>query len=120
MSKNTEKKRPSFLRRWFLGNNHPSNVMDVEEIVSPTKQVLRNFAERKLAVFALFVVIAMFIFVFVAPLFMPKYYDAYSKIYHFSNKNTNRSVFWSNFMHPTPMLTINPCAPSTSEFRVSS
>ena len=80
MSKNTEKKRPSFLRRWFLGNNHPSNVMDVEEIVSPTKQVLRNFAERKLAVFALFVVIAMFIFVFVAPLFMPKYYDAYTEV----------------------------------------
>lgn len=54
--------------------------MAVEEIVSPMQQVWRNFLDRKLAVFALVVLIAMFVTVFVGPLFMPKYYDAYTEV----------------------------------------
>ena len=54
--------------------------MAVEEIVSPMQQVLRNFFERKMAVGALIVLIAMFITMFVGPLFMPKYYDAYTEV----------------------------------------
>ena len=54
--------------------------MAVEDIVSPLQQVVRNFFERKLAVGALCVLIAMFITVFVGPLFMPNYYDAYIEV----------------------------------------
>ena len=54
--------------------------MAVEDIVSPLQQVVRNFFERKLAVGALCVLVAMFITVFVGPLFMPNYYDAYIEV----------------------------------------
>ena len=40
--------------------------MKVEEIVSPFKQIVRGFFERRLAVIALCVVIAMFLLVFIA------------------------------------------------------
>ena len=54
--------------------------MKVEEIVSPFKQIVRGFFERRLAVIALCVVIAMFLLVFIGPLFMPKYYDSYTEV----------------------------------------
>lgn len=54
--------------------------IDVEEVVSPMKQIWRGFLERKSAVIAACVVIAMFLLVFVGPLFMPKYYDSYTEI----------------------------------------
>lgn len=57
-----------------------SIISDVEEIVSPGRQILRGFLERRLAVFALCVVIAMFLIVFLGPLFMPKYRDTYTEI----------------------------------------
>ena len=53
---------------------------DVEEIVSPVRQILRGFWERKYAVVALFLVVAMFLFVFIGPLFMPHYRDAYTEV----------------------------------------
>ncbi len=53
---------------------------DVEEIVSPLRQIVRNFWERKYAVVALFLVFAMFLFVFIGPLFMPHYRDAYTEV----------------------------------------
>lgn len=53
---------------------------DVEEIVSPFKQVIRGFFERKLAVVALCIVVVMFLIMFIGPLFMPKYYDAYNEV----------------------------------------
>ena len=52
---------------------------DVEEIVSPAMQVFRGFVAHKGAMFAICVVIAMFILVFVGPLFMPNYDDAYKE-----------------------------------------
>ena len=55
-------------------------VNDVEEIVSPGRQLVRNFRERKLAVFALCVVIAMFLFVFIGPYFLKNYSDAYTEV----------------------------------------
>ena len=78
--------------RFFFGSKHTQQELenmvgeeaaraaDVEEIVSPAKQVIRYFMERKLAVCALVVLIAMFIVMFVAPLFMPNYYDAYTEV----------------------------------------
>ena len=59
------------------GENKSS--LAVEEIVSPFKQIVRGFLERKLAVCALCFLICVFITVFVGPLFMPRYYDAYTE-----------------------------------------
>ena len=77
------KKRSGWLRRLFRGGSktlvedNPS--LAVEEIVSPFKQIVRGFLERKLAVGALCVLICMFIIVFIGPLFMPRYYDSYTE-----------------------------------------
>ena len=80
------KKRSGWLRRLFRGGSktlvedNPS--LAVEEIVSPMKQIVRGFFERKLAVIALVVLICMFILVFIGPLFMPRYYDSYTETTH--------------------------------------
>lgn len=80
--------------RWFFGGSNQladeveanrsdeerAKAADVEEIVSPGKQVLRNFLDRKLAVGALALLIIMFIVMFVGPLFMPTYTDAYTEV----------------------------------------
>ncbi len=78
----------NWLKRMFMGasatlpedfgQHDPAN--DVEELVSPGKQYFRSFMERKLAVVAACVVIAMFVLVFVGPLFMPGYDDAYTEV----------------------------------------
>lgn len=52
---------------------------DSELIVSPARQVFNRFFERKAAVFAVFVVIVMFLVVFIGPHLMPKYYDAFTE-----------------------------------------
>ncbi len=85
----SNKKKDGTLKRWgkrslFGGSNAMAEEMankkgDVEEIVSPMKQIVRGFFERKLAVVALFVVIAMFLLVFIGPLFMPKYSNTYTE-----------------------------------------
>ncbi|MGN0802726.1 MAG: ABC transporter permease subunit [Candidatus Faecivicinus sp.] len=94
MSKKNQKANSShsplnWLRRMFLGagSDYADEVLkqqasasDVEEIVSPGKQIVRNFLERKLAVFALCVVIGMFLFVFIGPLFLSNYSDAYTEV----------------------------------------
>ncbi|MBR4801123.1 MAG: ABC transporter permease subunit [Clostridia bacterium] len=54
-----------------------AKLTDVEEIVSPGKQYVKAFFEKKLAVTALVIVIAMFLFVFIGPLCMPTYTDLY-------------------------------------------
>lgn len=79
--------------RWFYGGSNQlademegrsdeerARAADVEEIVSPGKQIVRNFLERKLAVGALILLIVMFIVMFVGPLFMPTYSDSYTEI----------------------------------------
>ena len=57
-----------------------AKAADVEEIVSPMRQIVNNFLERKLAVGALVLLIVMFITMFVGPLFMPKYSDSYTDV----------------------------------------
>ena len=54
--------------------------MDKEELVSPGKQVLRNFLERKLAVGALCLLVIMFLTMIIGPMFMPTYSDSYTEI----------------------------------------
>ena len=51
---------------------------DSELIVSPARQVLQRFLERKFAVISVAVVLIMFCVVFSGPSFMPKYYDSYT------------------------------------------
>lgn len=85
----SKQNKQSTAGRWFkriffggskqLANETLNQNGDVEEIVSPMKQIVRNFFDHKLAVVALIVFIAMFIMAFVGPLFMPKYYDAYTE-----------------------------------------
>lgn len=79
----------AWLRRMFMGASRDyademleqqSRANDVEEIVSPGKQIVRNFLERKLAVFALCVVIGMFLFVFIGPLCLNDYTDSYTEV----------------------------------------
>ena len=63
-----------------LARQEENRANDVEEIVSPGKQLVRNFLEHKLAVFALCVVIAMFLFVFIGPHFLKNYSDNYTEV----------------------------------------
>ena len=57
-----------------------AKAADVEEIVSPMRQIVNNFMSRKLAVGAMVLLIVMFITMFVGPLFMPKYSDSYTDV----------------------------------------
>ena len=82
MNKENKKKSSLGLFARLFGNRKTAenDAFNVEEIVSPGRQALNNFFERKLAVFALCVVLGMFIFVFIGPLFMPKYSDSYTEV----------------------------------------
>ena len=60
-----------WFRRTFFGVSKEYEDINVEEIVSPSKQVVSNFFSRKIAVFALIMVILMFLLAFVAPAFVP-------------------------------------------------
>ena len=92
-NQNNSSKKGFFLTRWIkrfffgagkevaeMSGSEAARAADVEEIVSPTMQIVRNFMERKLAVTALIVLIGMFITMFVGPMMMPKYYDAYTEV----------------------------------------
>lgn len=54
-----------------------ARAADVEAIVSPVRQIVNNFFERKLAVGALILLVVMFAVMFIGPLLMPKYTDNY-------------------------------------------
>ena len=84
---NASSKKVSWLKRLWKGGskqladellNQDGTPNDAEAIVSPGRQMVNNFLERKLAVGALILLICMFIIMFVGPLFMPKYYDSYT------------------------------------------
>ena len=90
-NKKSQNKKSGTLTRWvrrmFFGGSRElekelaeiDHSQDVEEVVSPTKRIIRGFMERKLAVAALIFVVAMFLFVIIAPLFITGYYDAYTE-----------------------------------------
>lgn len=77
-----------WLRRLFRGGANDladqtlgkKNDINVEEVISPTKKIVRAFLDRKLAVCALCVLVAMIILVFVGPFFMPRYTDIYTEV----------------------------------------
>ncbi len=83
-NKNKEPKASRWGKRAFFGGSKElADEMEkkgsVEEIVSPVRQIVRNYRERKLAMVALFVVIAMFALVFIGPLFIDNYTDVYKE-----------------------------------------
>ena len=93
------RKRAGWFRRLFFGGSKTladdmletdrygqQKIEDVEVILSPGKQIAKGFFEKKYAVVALVVVVVMFLIAFVGPLFMPKYFDAYSE-------NTQQSIY---------------------------
>ncbi len=57
-----------------------AKAADVEEIVSPMRQILNNFLERKLAVGALVLLCCMFITMIIGPMFLTKYSDSYTEV----------------------------------------
>lgn len=59
---------------------------NVEEIVSPFRQIFKNFFGKRLAVTALVILILMFGLAFIGPLCMPKYSDTYSEFFHLNQK----------------------------------
>ncbi len=85
-------KRAGWLKRLFFGGSKTyadevlstdkygqQSVSDVEAIVSPGKQIIKNFFRRKLAVAALILLVLMFAFAYIGPFFIPKYYNAYNE-----------------------------------------
>ncbi len=62
------------------------DATNVEEIVSPFKQIVKNFFGKKIAVVALVILVLMFALVFIGPLCMPDYSDDYSEFYHLNQK----------------------------------
>lgn len=78
-----------FRRLFFGGSNDLANQLnpeqavkagDVEEIISPGRQILNNFLEKKLAVGALITLLVMFLVMFIGPMTMPRYYDSYTEV----------------------------------------
>ncbi len=79
----------NWCKRVFFGSKHieqelqgasAAKAADVEAIVSPGRQIVNSFMERKLAVGALIVLLLMFVTMFVGPLFMPTYADTYTEV----------------------------------------
>ena len=61
-------------KRMFLGASKEltaEQMFAIENLESPTKMAVKTFFRRKIAVTALVVLVAMFLFVFIAPVFMP-------------------------------------------------
>ncbi len=76
MAKEKDNKKKSFapfrwLRRMFLGASKDLDIFEVEKLESPSKQAVKAFFRRKLAVGALVVLICLFLFVFIGPMFIP-------------------------------------------------
>ena len=63
-----------WIRRMFMGASKElsqEEILAVEKLESPSKLAVKAFFRRKLAVVALIVLISLFAFVFIGPLFLP-------------------------------------------------
>lgn len=72
--KNNKKRQSSFmhtLRRMFLGSRASEMTLADERYDSPSKLVIKRFFRKPLAVGALLVLLAMFAFVIIGPMFSP-------------------------------------------------
>ncbi len=72
-------------RRMFMGASKDlanTDIFEVEKLESPSKLAVKTFFRRKIAVTALVVLVSLFLFVFIGPLFLPmdiNYTDALQK-----------------------------------------
>ncbi len=67
---NTSSKKEFFLARWVKRLLFPNKELDIyaeEQLQSPMRMVIRNFFSKPLSVIALFLLIAIMLFVFIAP-----------------------------------------------------
>ena len=73
-SKNTSNKLLSRLGRWvrrlFFPNKEIEDIYTEEQLQSPARLVVRNYFSKPMSVVALFLLIAIMLFVFIAPLFV--------------------------------------------------
>lgn len=72
-------KGPNAIAEEMMEGEEAAKAADVEKIVSPMRQIVNNFFERKLAVGALALLVCMFLVMIIGPLFLPKYYDSYTE-----------------------------------------
>ena len=72
-------KGPGAIADEMLEGEEAAKAADVEKIVSPMRQIVNNFFERKLAVGALCLLIVMFLIMLIGPMFLTKYYDSYTE-----------------------------------------
>ena len=79
--------------KWFKKNEEEGDFVpdDSDLIVSPARQALSRFMDRRFAVISVFVVFVMFVIVFIGPHFMEKYYDSYTEV-TLKNLPPNRSM----------------------------
>ncbi len=82
-AENTDGTKNNKRRKHKKSKNSNTNV---EEIVSPFRQIVKNFFGKKLAVTSLVILILMFALVFIGPLCMPTYSDEYSEFFHLNQK----------------------------------
>ena len=73
-------KGPGAIADEMLEGEEAARAADVEKIVSPMRQVINNFLERKLAVGALILLVCMFATMIIGPMFLPKYTDSYTEV----------------------------------------
>ncbi len=81
MSEKNEKKTGFFsvifrstgrmFRRLFGGPSKNADIFEVEKLESPSRLAVKAFFRRKLAVGALIILIALFLLVFIGPIFLP-------------------------------------------------
>lgn len=72
MAKENKKKRSSLLRRLFLGGRAEElDIFAEEQVQSPIRTIIKNFMANKLAMGALILFLAIFLFVFIGPAFFP-------------------------------------------------
>ena len=60
-----------WIKRGFFGVKKEFSALDTEKIESPSKILRQTFFRKKSAVFALIFLVLLFLFVFIAPLFLP-------------------------------------------------
>lgn len=71
---NNKKKRSrigTWLRRLFMGKTKELSFLEEEQIQSPLRTVVANFARNRLAMFGLVMLILIFLFVFIGPSIWP-------------------------------------------------
>ena len=65
-----KKKKVSFLGMLFGNRNKAENIMVEEQVTSPGRMIVNNFLHNKLGMTGLIIFLAIFLTVFIAPMFI--------------------------------------------------